>query len=521
LRIIKSCINEYLNTKNRFLSFVINNHFFIYDSEIQNIYFFNKSKSKPLQEKNIEKLTSNAKKLYTALNNRDGIEKTLIEEDKEFLHIKLALSNICNLNCKYCFVKKHETIKTDISVLKKLLNRLDYKYNSSFIYKNICITFNILSEVLTEVEALDFFYEYLNEINVVKFRADDFKNIDSDTYLSYLPSKLLSLKNQNEGLISFLNRVLLLPNLRDYLGNGNIQYDALKPDTNSLWDITYYNSELFVKTCFKDISIFQIYPKKTYISSYFQTNATLINYEIIRILKKHRITIVGLSLDGNKKINDINRPYKNNQSSYPDVINGINLLRTNGIKIALYATITDINSNIFHLYKELKKLGVEKIGFNLVKDCPLPGKTKKRIIKSSCALLKYVVKRYLKGDDSDYKLLKESFILEPFELLRTHQKNTCCGFGKKIVIDEKGNVYPCDLFFKDNNYFEGNIFDEKLNIKTYPGVRDRKVCHNCIYKYLCGGECLATNSQFCELKKQLSLESIILYAKIILKGIKI
>lgn len=116
MRIIKSCINDYLNSKNRFLSFVINNYFFIYDSEIQNIYFFNKSKSKSLQEKNIDKLTPNAKKLYTILNNSGGIKEKLIEEDKEFLHIKLALSNICNLNCKYCFVKKQETIKTDISI---------------------------------------------------------------------------------------------------------------------------------------------------------------------------------------------------------------------------------------------------------------------------------------------------------------------------------------------------------------------------------------------------------------------
>lgn len=521
MRIIKNCINDYLNSKNRFLSFVINNYFFIYDSEIQNIYFFNKSKSKSLQEKNIDKLTPNAKKLYTILNNSGGIEEKLIEEDKEFLHIKLALSNICNLNCKYCFVKKQETIKTDISILKKLLDRIDYKYNSSFIYKNICITYNILSEVLTEVEALDFFYECLNKINVVKFRVDDFKNVDTDSYLSYLPSKLLTLKNKNEDLISFLNRILLLPNLRDYLDNENIQYDDYTPDSNNLWDITYHNSELLVKTCFNDIHKFQIYPKKTYISSYFQTNATLINYDIVQLLKKHRISIVGLSLDGNKKINDINRPYKNGNSSYLDVINGISLLRKNGIKIALYATITDINSNIFSLYKELKKIGVEKIGLNLVKDNPLSEKTKKRIIKSSCALLRYVVKRYLKGDDSDYKLLKESFILEPFELLRTHQKQSCCGFGKKMVIDEKGNVYPCDQFFKETNYFEGNIFDEKLNIKRYPGVRERKVCHNCIYKYLCGGECLATNGQFCELKTQLSLESIRLYAGIILKGITI
>ncbi len=56
-----------------------------------------------------------------------------------------------------------------------------------------------------------------------------------------------------------------------------------------------------------------------------QTNGTLLNEEILRILSRHRIR-VGVSLDGDDDANDRHRRYRNGQGSYQAVSRGLELL---------------------------------------------------------------------------------------------------------------------------------------------------------------------------------------------------
>lgn len=93
-----------------------------------------------------------------------------------------------------------------------------------------------------------------------------------------------------------------------------------------------------------------IYPSNlekifTYIKKYchtvisIQTNGTIINDEIIKLLKKYQVT-VGVSIDGYQKTHDENRITNSGRGTHELVMRNINLLKSNQIHVGALATIT-------------------------------------------------------------------------------------------------------------------------------------------------------------------------------------
>ena len=61
----------------------------------------------------------------------------------------------------------------------------------------------------------------------------------------------------------------------------------------------------------------------------------------------------------------------------------------------------------------------------------------------------------------------------------------------QIVVNSKGEVYPCVYFTKNKNFCYGNIYDgiDKNKMQHDIFINHRGKCHECWVRYLCGGTC--------------------------------
>ena len=89
-------------------------------------------------------------------------------------------------------------------------------------------------------------------------------------------------------------------------------------------------------------------------------------------------------------------------------------------------------------------------------------------------------------------MLQEDLSLAAFNFFisRTKQLKRY-SFDNQIVIDSKGDVYPCLYFVNNKDYCYGNIngtfSEDKLNHNNL--VFQRASCKDCWARYLCGGTC--------------------------------
>jgi len=94
-----------------------------------------------------------------------------------------------------------------------------------------------------------------------------------------------------------------------------------------------------------------------------QTNGTLIDEEILKVLLKHDVRI-GLSLDGPENVNDRHRLNHAGKSSYNTVLKAIDLIRSNSEWSHLYGgllAVIDIKNDPVELYRFYSKLNARSI----------------------------------------------------------------------------------------------------------------------------------------------------------------
>lgn len=92
-----------------------------------------------------------------------------------------------------------------------------------------------------------------------------------------------------------------------------------------------------------------------------QTNATLLREDILDILAQHQVSI-GISLDGDRAANDLNRPFTSGGSSYSSVIKAIELVRTRQEWSTLlrgFLAVIDLRSDPSDVYRGLLDIGAK------------------------------------------------------------------------------------------------------------------------------------------------------------------
>ena len=99
------------------------------------------------------------------------------------------------------------------------------------------------------------------------------------------------------------------------------------------------------------------YAGKARVFNAFQTNGTLIDLEWARFLKKNNF-LVGISIDGPQHIHDYYRKYRNGNSSFDDVMQGIELLKSHRVEFNTLSVVNRYSEKFpLEVYSFMKKVG--------------------------------------------------------------------------------------------------------------------------------------------------------------------
>lgn len=243
-----------------------------------------------------------------------------------------------------------------------------------------------------------------------------------------------------------------------------------------------------------------------------QTNATLINDEMAKFFKKNKF-IVSISLDGDEISHNKNRYDFNKKGSFLKTMEGLEILRKNGINPPLIATVTQstINDGVRN-FKFFVKNGFKEIKFSPVYDSDSDDFSISN--EKWYNYTKSIFREWMKLGDSSIKIREFDEMLAWISEIKLNicsDKGQCLNW---ISIDEDGDIYPCEYLRKDHPY--GNI--KEINIKDifntdeYLSFKEKVLtlpekCKKCNLLNFCHNGCPATRV----LNNKLSYDGIYVY----------
>lgn len=259
------------------------------------------------------------------------------------------------------------------------------------------------------------------------------------------------------------------------------------------------------------------------------SNGTLFTDKIIDFLNKNSIGVL-VSMDGPRKVQDVNRPFISGKGSYDVIAANVKRLIATRKSVTARATLTKDCLSLDTIVN-----GLREVGFTYVHTEPLAPDE-----NCSCAL-----------SEGDFEILKKEYdqlgraFLEqvlrgnPFgfsNILRTTStiyrsavRHYPCGAGKNLVaIDPYGGIYMCHRFTGMEDFSLGTVYDpdfslQKKILKIH--VNTRKMCQDCWAKHLCGGGCWHENYMYtgyidephnprCSLFKHIAALSMVIFSKL-------
>lgn len=261
--------------------------------------------------------------------------------------------------------------------------------------------------------------------------------------------------------------------IREFTQVKRILFFGGEPFLN--WKVIKYICELFTEKLVSDkfpLPIFTVV-----------TNGTILNNDILDIIKKH-ISLITISIDGNKKVNDSNRVYSNGKGTYNDISLFINKVTTNASCFVKYeATFTEE-----HQTQGLNRYLTEKyikthfnIKGEIVDDIQL---------KKQDAIKELEILSIDNIIESDLDCLPRGF-WKVLNLLTTKSSATFCPiYKKRITITTDGNIVPCQMIIGKQDSICSSIFDTNVAIKLEAYSKNYKnniLCNSCWCNSLCGG----------------------------------
>lgn len=252
------------------------------------------------------------------------------------------------------------------------------------------------------------------------------------------------------------------------------------------------------------------------INNYFQTNGTRLDDEWAKFLKQHNF-LVGLSIDGDRISNDAYRVSRSGQSTFDDVMKGLEALKRHKVE---FNTLTVVNQeNIkrpLDVYHFLKRIGSRYMQFIplVERKASQPDANGLTLIQpdfaGQCQVTEWSAPAKAWGSFMntlfDYWVthdVGDVFIMN-FEQTLTkmcHRSSGCVineTCGSNLVVEANGDVYSCDHFVYPEHKL-GNInSDDMLALVNKPqniefGQRKltdiSKDCLSCVVRPVCNGGC--------------------------------
>ena len=238
------------------------------------------------------------------------------------------------------------------------------------------------------------------------------------------------------------------------------------------------------------------------ISNSIQTNGVLLDREWAEFFRQHDF-LVGISLDGNRRVHDANRLDAAGEGTFAQVTSAINLLKEYKVEFNVLAVVTRQSvSQIRNIYQLFARSGVEYQQYIPCLDplSQIPG-------AESYSLNEELYEKFLKDlfdcwypEARQGKLRYVRYFIGLMNLIAGNPPGVCEMNGvcsRQYVVEADGSVYPCDFYMLDEWHL-GNLttdtFEQLEQKRTelafieasrfYP-----ELCHRCKWAPLCRGGC--------------------------------
>ena len=252
------------------------------------------------------------------------------------------------------------------------------------------------------------------------------------------------------------------------------------------------------------------------VSNAIQTNGTRLDAEWCRFFRENQF-LVGLSLDGPRKLHDTYRMDKGGKSTFDRVTVGLKLLKRHGVE---FNTLTVVSaSNVKHpleVYDFLKEQGsgfiqfiplVERAGDGAPLDFappPEPGELLREVTRWSVPAESYgdflctIFDRWVREDVG-------KVFVQIFDValgIWSGRGASLCVFqkdcGRALAMEHNGDVFSCDHFvyprYKLGNILNRSLGDmvESMEQQAFGHAKSETLpayCHRCEVRFACNGEC--------------------------------
>ncbi len=222
------------------------------------------------------------------------------------------------------------------------------------------------------------------------------------------------------------------------------------------------------------------------------TNATMITDKFVDFCKENSIT-VGLSIDGDKNVHNLNRIKRNGEGSFEQVIKNVKkCLKADLNPMALPVVCLNNVKYLSESVKYLIKLGFKNITLNTNYTEAWDDDSISVMRKEYEKLANIYCDEYKKGNYINiYPLATKMYY-------GIHKNEKCSGScnGSRIAINTDGKFYPCVQFVNDDRFVIGNYKDgidkEKSDELIKRRLSSKSVCEECALKRRCLYDCGCT-----------------------------
>jgi uncharacterized protein len=425
-------------------------------------------------------------------------------------------------------------IKSKYSTEVKLSENL-YSIFNSLIMKPIFVDYDTYNRILNN--SLD--QNEINNLETIGYFVDT-EETDSKILKAY---KDLF----NKALNNHINLMYIIPTNSCNLGckycfigriNNNIEnmseetlYKSIELFNNNLiknnesGTILFYGGEPLMNFDLVKKAVNYVCQKKYKIEFSMVTNATLINEKILSFIKKYNISL-GISIDGPKKITDINRVYKNSKLGvYDDVMAKLNFIKESDVDFSLSITLSKEFLNIKEEFlKWLQETKVKKISYNLLHFTTKEPDWEEYYKKTT----EFIYDSNLLLYDLGYR---EDRIHRKYNAFynRNFKFSDCAAIGgNQITILPNGDIEICHGLWNRNKKHINNInninsFDDIINTNEYKFWQNnltlnKEECLRCPAIYICGGGCALQAEDLFDNRSGLD-KAFCIHSKIILEKI--
>lgn len=246
------------------------------------------------------------------------------------------------------------------------------------------------------------------------------------------------------------------------------------------------------------------------------------NEKVQKFIKKNEGKVsIGISIDGTKEKNDLQRVYPDGRGTYDDIAKNIKLWQKQFPDATTKVTIGHddlpyIKESIIHLWN----LGLKEIPANVVFENVWEEGDDVIFYNQLRELADYIIDNDM-WEEYNTTLFTQGI---GYPLSTEELGRNSCGTGNMIAVDASGNLYPCIRFMdyslnKQKGYITGNIYDginrEKLRPFYYMTVENQsdEECLNCEiasgcqwctgynYDESCSGTIFERNKYICKMHK--------------------